>query len=283
MNGAHINGEIPPRSELTHIDRWILDRLDQTISLTDSYFEEFEFAKGCEEIYRFAWDELCDWYLELIKDTFAQGGVAAERTKRVLGDVFDRLFRIMHPVMPFISQELWSAVTRSKTLPTATWPSISGEVVTDRMAEKIVSDLQRLITEIRRFRSDQGIKTSARVAAKIEGLSGALGEYESSLRFLVRLDPPAEKFNPGAKIEIGEFTVHFDLTGSIDAKAERARLTKDLASINKDRETAQVKLANENFIAKAPMEVVNEIKARLEFCDSEIERINSLLAALPRD
>ena len=283
MNGAHITGSLPSRSELNHIDRWILDRLDVTIANTDRYFETFEFAKGCEEIYRFAWDELCDWYLELSKDTFAKGGAEAEKSRRVLGDVLDRLLTLMHPVMPFISQALWSAVTKRENLALAEWPKAATGNPTDIQAAAIVEDLQRLITEIRRFRSDQGIKTSARVSAKIEGLSGELRNYESALRFLVRLDDAGEQFKSSAKIEIGDFIVHFDLTGSIDVKAERARLTKDLALINKDRDTAKVKLENENFMAKAPMDVVKEIKARLEFCNSEIERINSLLAALPRD
>ena len=143
--------------------------------------------------------------------------------------------------------------------------------------------MKRLITEIRRFRSDQGIKTSARVTAKIEGLTGKLADYEGAIRFLVRLDTPKETFKPSAKIDIDNFVVEFDLTGSIDVKAERSRLEKDLITIEKDRETARVKLENENFMAKAPMDVVKQIKERMEFCDGEIERIKASLAALPQD
>jgi valyl-tRNA synthetase len=142
--------------------------------------------------------------------------------------------------------------------------------------------MKQLITEIRRFRSDQGIKNSARIHAKISGITGPGAKYEDSIRFLVRLDEPGEKFSPSAKIEIGEFTVYFDLTGSVDVAAERARLTKDLANIKKDRETAQVKLSNENFMEKAPMEVVSEIRERLAVCDTEIKRIETLLSALPK-
>ena len=152
----------------------------------------------------------------------------------------------------------------------------------DKEAKSVVEDMKRLITEIRRFRSDQGIKSSARIQAQITGLSGALSDYEDSLRFLVRLEPASDNFKSSAKIEIGKFVVSFDLTGSVDVAAERARLTKDLANIKKDRETANVKLGNENFMAKAPMEVVSEIRDRLNFCDSEIQRIESLLAALPK-
>ena len=283
INGAHIDGNLPARNEMSHIDRWIMDRLEETIANTDRYFESFEFSKGCDEIYRFAWDELCDWYLELTKDSFARGGIEADRSRRVLGHVLDQLLRIMHPVMPFLSEALWTSLTKAESLVVSEWPKSNASSAIDKQAASVVADLQRLITEIRRFRNEQGIKTSARIIAKIDGLTGALLEYESAIRFLVRLDQPSSNFSPSAKIEVGEFIVHFDLTGSIDVKAERARLTKDLAAVTKDRETAKVKLENENFMAKAPMEVVTEIRGRLEFCSAEIERINSLLAALPRE
>jgi valyl-tRNA synthetase len=280
MNGATTKGDLPNRNELNHVDRWILNLLDKTIEDVDSLYENFEFAKASEALYHFAWDEVCDWYLELTKDTFAKGGPEAEKTKRVLGHVLDQLLRLMHPNMPFISETLWTSLTGGESLVIAEWPKSSGQNL-DLEANNVVQDMKRLITEIRRFRSDQGIKTSARIKAKIDGLSGAISGYEDAIRFLVRLDAPSEGFSSSAKIEIGNFVVSFDLTGAIDVKAERARLTKDLVTVEKDRETAQVKLGNENFMAKAPMEVVAEIRERLVFCDSEIERIKALLAALP--
>jgi valyl-tRNA synthetase len=143
--------------------------------------------------------------------------------------------------------------------------------------------MQVLITEIRRFRSEQGIKTSAKISAQISGLSGDLLNYEDAIRFLVRLDKPASDFKESARIEIGKFSIAFDLRGAIDVKAERARLSKDLENIKKDLQSAVVKLENENFMAKAPMEVVKEIRERMEFCESEITRINTLLAALPKE
>lgn len=282
MNGATIEGPLPARSELNQIDIWILDQLDHTIREVDSLYESYEFAKGCDQVYHFAWDEVCDWYLELIKDTFAKGGPEAEKTKRVLGHVLDQLLRLMHPTMPFISEALWTALTKGESLVISQWP-VPSVVEPDSEAATVVNNMKRLITEIRRFRSDQGIKTSARVTAKIEGLTGKLADYEGAIRFLVRLDTPKETFKPSAKIDIDNFVVEFDLTGSIDVKAERSRLEKDLITIEKDRETARVKLENENFMAKAPMDVVKQIKERMEFCDGEIERIKTSLAALPQD
>ena len=148
--------DLPKRSELNHIDRWILDRLDETISTVDSLYEQFEFAKGCDAIYQFAWDEVCDWYLELSKDTFASGGAEAEKSKRVLGHVLDQLLRLMHPTMPFLSEALWTSLTGGESLVIAAWPTSSKDFASDSEALSVVSKLQRLITEIRRFRSEQG-------------------------------------------------------------------------------------------------------------------------------
>ena len=282
MNGATVTGELPARTELNHVDNWILDLLDRTIEEVDSLYEEFEFAKGSDALYHFAWDEVCDWYLELVKDSFAKGGGEADKSKRVLGHVLDQLLRLMHPSMPFISEALWTSLTGGESLVVASWPKPSS-ASSNEEALDVVEDMKRLITEIRRFRSEQGIKTSARIKAEIQGMSGALAQYEDSIRFLVRLDKPDSAFKQSAKIEVGTFTVAFDLSGAIDVKAERARLTKDLAAVEKDRETAKVKLENENFMAKAPMDVVASIKERLEFCDSEMVRIKSLLDSLPKE
>ncbi len=282
MNGATVNGDLPARTDLNHIDKWILDLLDRTIEEVDSLYENFEFAKGSDALYHFAWDEVCDWYLELVKDTFAKGGAEAEKSKRVLGHVLDQLLRLMHPSMPFISEALWTSLTSGESLVVADWPKPLS-ATPEQEAFAVVEDMKRLITEIRRFRSDQGIKTSARIQAEIEGMSGALAQYEDSIRFLVRLDKADASFKQSAKIEVGSFAVAFDLSGAIDVKAERARLSKDLAAIEKDRQTAKVKLENENFMAKAPMDVVASIKERLEFCDNEIVRIKSLLDSLPKE
>lgn len=282
INGAHINGDLPDRSKLNHIDRWILNRLDSTIASADKGYEAFEFAKASEEIYHFAWDDLCDWYLELVKESFAKGGEQADKSRRVLGHVLDQLLRLMHPSMPFITETIWCELTGGESLVIANWPAVS-KAAPDVAADKVVGDMQVLITEIRRFRSEQGIKTSARINAQISGLEGDLLNYEDAVRFLVRLDKPASDFKESARIEIGQFSIAFDLRGAIDAKAERARLSKDLENIKKDLQSAVVKLENENFMAKAPMEVVNEIRERMEFCESEITRINTLLAALPKE
>ena len=142
-----------------------------------------------------------------------------------------------------------------------------------------MEQLKDLITEIRRFRNDQGIKTSAKIGANLIGLE-SLSNYEAAIRFVCRIEPILGSASAG--IEVGKVKVEFDLTGAIDVVAERARLTKDLATAEKDRATAKVKLENEGFMAKAPIEVVQEIRERLAETSADIESITALLAALPK-
>jgi len=277
LNGANVEGELPEFSTLNVIDQWILTRLNETIKEADAYLESFEFAKACELIYHFAWDDLCDWYLELTKSTFA--GDDSAPTARVLGHVLDQLLRLLHPSMPFITEELWCTLTGGQTLVNAAWP-VSDEKLVNPESIKSAATIQEIITEIRRFRNDQGIKTSAKIVAKFSGL-GELSSYEDAIRFIVRCERAEGSYT--AKIEVGAVTVEFDLTGAIDIKAERARLTKDLATAQKDLTTAQVKLDNEGFMAKAPLDVVTEIRERLVLTTADIARLESALAALPAE
>ena len=275
MNGATVEGALPDFNSLNAIDKWILSRLNETIAEADHLLESFEFAKASELIYHFAWDDLCDWYLELSKNTFQSGDAAA--TKRVLGHVLDQLLRLMHPIMPFITEELWTTLTGQESLVIAAWPVADSKQI-DKSAEKIVAQLQAVITEVRRFRNDQGIKTSQKIPGRLV-VPADLTPYVGGAEFLLKLENG--DFTPSAKLEIGAIRAEFDLTGSIDVVAERARLTKDLAAAEKDRATATAKLGNEGFMAKAPENVVAEIRERLSKCDQDIERIKAQLAALP--
>ena len=280
LNGVNVSGDLPAADQLNAIDNWILTRLDQTIAEADELFEKFEFAKACELIYHFAWDDLCDWYLELSKSTFSAAGAEADKSKRVLGQVLDQLLRLMHPVMPFITEQMWCTLTQGESLMIADWPK-SDLSSQDFSSVKLVEQMQAIITEVRRFRNDQGIKSTAKVVAKFTGLSKVgLDKYEAAIRHVVKCEAGAGNFT--AKTQIGDVVIEFDLTGAVDLVAERARLTKDLQTAQKDRDTAKVKLENDGFMAKAPMEVVTEIRERLAQTSSDIERITALLEKLPK-
>jgi valyl-tRNA synthetase len=274
MNGANVNGALPATSDLNAIDRWILSRLSETLRDVDALLEGYEFARACETLYHFAWDDLCDWYLELSKETFASDNKA--NSQRVLGHVLDQLMRALHPVMPFITEELWCTLTGGESLVVAQWPKADSSHI-DKKSEKLISTLQEVVTEVRRFRNDQGLKPSQKVPGRFSGSVDVL-EYSSALRFLLKLED--KDFTPSASLEIGGIKIELDLTGSIDIVAERARLEKDLAAAKKDLQTAEVKLGNAGFMAKAPAEVVVEIKERLGKTTADIERITAALAAL---
>jgi valyl-tRNA synthetase len=279
LSGAHTDGPLPPAEQLSTVDRWVLSRLQQVVAEVDEQFERYEFAKVCDTLYHFAWDEVCDWYLELAKPVVGE----SPATKRVLGHVLDQLLRLLHPVVPFVTEELWLALTGGTSLVVADWPAPDKSFV-DSDAEAEVESLQRVVTEIRRFRSDQGLKPGQRVAARLFGLPGVgLSGHEQLIRSLARLEPgDGEGFQATATLAItGAVGVELDTRGTIDVAAERARLAKDRAAAEKERAGAQAKLGNRSFLDKAPEHVVAKIRERLAAAEAELARTTAALDALP--
>ncbi|GAA1298491.1 valine--tRNA ligase [Planotetraspora silvatica] len=277
MNGAVSEG-LP--SELTAADRWILSRLQSVVMSVDAAYEDFEFAKISDSLYHFAWDEVCDWYVELAKVQIAQGGEVAENTKRVLGHVFDSVLRLLHPLVPFVTEELWRALTGGESLAVAPWPVVSPDLI-DPGAERELASLQDLVTEVRRFRSDQGLKPGQRVAARLSLAGTALAGHEGAIRTLLKLDAASETFAPTARLTVGAVAVEIDTAGAIDVAAERKRLEKDLAAARKEHAQVTGKLGNEQFMAKAPDDVVAKVRGRAAQAEEDIARLEAHLAALP--
>ncbi|WP_420117211.1 class I tRNA ligase family protein, partial [Micromonospora sp.] len=282
LNGAHTTGPLPAADGLSTVDRWILSRLAHVTAEVDEQFDAYEFAKVCDLLYHFAWDDVCDWYVELAKPVLAEGGPAADATRRVLGHVLDQLLRLLHPVIPFVTEELWTALTGGETVMTAAWPTADRALVDDA-AEREVGTVQRVVTEIRRFRSDQGLRPTQRVAARLDGLAGVqIAAHEPLIRSLARLDAPADDFQASATLAMpGEVSVALDTRGSIDVAAERARLTKDRAAAEKEVAQARAKLDNPAFVGKAPEPVVAKIRDRLAVAEADLVRIDAALEALP--
>ena len=158
MNGATVEGELPGPADQAVVDRWILARLATVTAQVDAAYEDFQFARATETLYHFVWDELCDWYLELAKLVLRTGGPAADVTRRVLGEVLDVVLRLLHPVVPFVTEALWTELTRRDSLVVATWPVADAAAARDDEALAEVAALQKLVTEIRRFRADQGVR-----------------------------------------------------------------------------------------------------------------------------
>ncbi|MGE5292497.1 MAG: valine--tRNA ligase [Micromonosporaceae bacterium] len=295
LNGSRAVTQLPARDALSVADRWILSRLASVTSEVDAAIEEFEFAKACETLYHFAWDEFCDWYVELAKTPLAEGGAEAETTREVLGYVLDRLLRLLHPVMPYITDELWTALTGGESIVVAEWPGERVAAATgsgdsggaggprhDPAAEAEIAALMRLVTEVRRFRSDQGLRPGQNVAAVLDGIEATpLSAHERQIRALTRLPPPQQSFTPTGSLAVEGVTVRVDLAGAIDVAAERRRLEKDLAAARNDAEKTGAKLANKAFIENAPEPVVAKTRDRLAAAEAEISRLQAALAALP--
>jgi valyl-tRNA synthetase len=279
LNGARI-GPLPPPDELSGPDRWVLSRLNRTVAAVDEFYEDFQFAKLSEALFHFTWDEFCDWYVELAKTPLAAGGAAAERTQLVLGQVLDTVLRLLHPIVPFVTEQLWTTLTGDESLVVATWPTAERSRV-DPAAEAVVAQIQRLVTEVRRFRSDQGLKPRQRVLARLSGhASGPASDHEPEIRSLTWLDPPLGSFAPTASLQVGAVTVEIDISGAIDLDAERRRLNKDLAAARKELAQAAAKLDNEQFLAKAPGLVVSRIRDRRTAAEAEIARLEAALSAI---
>jgi valyl-tRNA synthetase len=280
MNGATVDRPLPKPSELSAIDSWILSRCNETIAEVDELLEKFEFSRACETLYHFAWDDFCDWYLELAKSAINDGGESASKAQAVIGHVLDILLRLLHPVMPFITETLWVRLTGGESLVIAKWPTADNSYI-DSTSTIAMDKVKAVITEVRRFRSDQGLKPTQFIPGNFTNLANdGIDKFEPALRSVLKLSAPESSFAPSASLAIGAVKIDLDLSGTVDVDAERARLNKDLATASKDRETAISKLENADFMAKAPEKVVATIKDRLAICDAEISRINERLSAL---
>ncbi|MEU5399108.1 valine--tRNA ligase [Streptomyces sp. NPDC005963] len=279
MNGATVEGELPPVEQLSAADRWILSRLNTTVAEVDAFYGDYQFAKLSDALYHFAWDEVFDWYVELSKTTYFAGGEQAKVSARVLGEVLDVTLRLLHPIVPFVTETLWTTLTGKESLVIADWPSDSG--FRDAAAEREIELVQRVVTEVRRFRNDQGLQPGQRVPARLDLGTTALAPHEAAIRQLLRLQPEGDDFNATATLPVAGATVALDLSGTIDVAAERKRLAKDLAAAEKEKQQAEGKLGNEAFLAKAPDNVVEKIRVRLTKAEEEITRITTQLANLP--
>ncbi|WP_297851082.1 valine--tRNA ligase [uncultured Corynebacterium sp.] len=289
MNGAAV-GPLPAREDLTDADRWILDRLETVRGHVDKLLDDYQFSKANEELYHFAWDELCDWYLEIAKTQIPRDGESEQgrNTQIVLGRVLDVVLRLLHPTMPFVTEVLWKALTEKDSLCLAPWPTAedtNGGAEVDETAQRRIQDAIALITELRRFRSDQGVKPSQKVPARLDFAKADLAGQEDMIRSIARLEVPGEDFEASASIEVrlAETTLDaaLDTSGTVDVAAERKRLEKELAAANKELETTGKQLGNENFLANAPAEVVEKIRERQKVAQEEVERVTARLTALP--
>ncbi|MDQ1714014.1 MAG: valyl-tRNA synthetase [Frankiaceae bacterium] len=280
LSGADASAPLPPSDELTGPDRWVLSRLQRLVAGVDASYDAYELGSLAQALYHFAWDEVCDWYIELAKVPLAAEGAAAQRTRAVLGHVFDTLLRLLHPVVPFVTDALWPTLTGGESVVVAPWPAVD-EARIDAAAEAEVERLQAVVTEVRRFRSEQQVKPSAKLPAIVTAEPEFVTAYGPLLASLARLDLTGTAGEGWSTVTASGVEVSFDLSGAVDVAAERARLAKAIGAHEAEVAKLGGKLGNASFTDRAPAAVVAETRQRLADAEGELARLRDLLAALP--
>jgi valyl-tRNA synthetase len=280
---------LPPRERWTLADRWILSRLDAVTAEADDAMEGYDFARAAHGLRQFTWAEFADWYVEWSKGRLYEGTDEDKRDQSsILAYVLERVLRLLHPVTPFITDELWRALTGGSSIMDAAWPGAEDHA--DPEAESAITFLQAVIFALRRFRADHNIepktKPSATAVIAADAKRALLEEQLDRVRSLANwgelhiASAASEASGPEARLVLDAAVIHVPLAGLLDIDAERARLTKERA--RHDAEVARIngKLADANFIARAPEDVVETQRERLEAERGLIAHIDAALSDL---
>ncbi|MEG3122683.1 valine--tRNA ligase [Sphingomonas sp. GB1N7] len=278
-----------PKAELA-VNRWIIAETIQAVQAVDLALADYRFDGAANAIYQFGWSRFCDWYIELIKPVLGQmdapaSGPEADETRAVAGWVLDQLLVLLHPFMPFITEELWSKMgPRDYDLIVAKWPIADARAI-DPEAAKEVDWLIRLVSEVRAARAELSIPPGLKIDFVIpdarEDTKKRLSMFLPELERLARFKPGVSA-RQGATVQIvhDDEVYYVPLEGVVDLDAERARLTKGIAAAEKERDALAGRLGNASFVERAKPEAVE--KARADHADkaAEAERLGAALARL---
>ena len=283
-------GELPARDELAIEDRWILSRLQSVHVEVDGGYARYDWPVVARGLYHFLWDELADWYLEAVKvRIYGDDEAAADVARRVLAVVLDDVLRLLHPMMPFVTEALWRALTGAQggveSLMAADWPHARAELA-DPNAEAAFGVIQSLVTETNRFRSQNSIPPSKRFELGVAGDQRVLVDDEAGLiASLAGLSAvrtiDAVEDRPGVStIRFVAGSAQVDLAGLIDVQGEVARLTKELESARGELARVDGKLANASFVERAPAEVVQRERDKREEILTAIAELEARIGSL---
>jgi valyl-tRNA synthetase len=253
------------KSDLSTADRWILSRLARAIDDVNNSLERYNLHEGARHVYAFFWGEFCDWYLEMIK-------LHPDRSKATLLYVFETSLRLLHPFMPFITEELWQNIPhRGESIVIAPYPEFEPELI-DAKAERQVEIVQEIIVKVRNIRAEMNVDAKqsvpVRVATGDDGIRQLLmdsRDYIFKLAQVSSLDvvPALGDDKLAARAVAAGLSMEVPLAGLIDVEAERARLTKELEKARREIDGLERKLGNPSFVDRAPREVVAENRRRL--------------------
>jgi valyl-tRNA synthetase len=276
--GGSKSVEAPPATSA--VNRWIIGEVTATLATLNKAFEELRFDGMADVLYHFVWDQFCDWYLELIK------GQIDEETQAVAGWVLDQILVMLHPFMPFITEELWHALgDRPYDLIHAKWPAPAATPDAEASAE--IEWLIKLVSEVRTAKNELGIAPGARLNAFVRDANAKtaqrLTRQQAALARLARLDKVSTDPAPdGGAIQlvVDEATFVLPLAGVIDLDAERARITKGIEAASKEAASLAGRLNNPAFVEKAKPEAVDKARADHAEKSAEVERLQAALTRL---
>ncbi len=284
-------GKVDAKSlQLSLEDRWILSRLSKLTKEVGRNLTTYRFNDAARELYEFAWGEFCDWYLELAKIRF-YGDKAApgyESVRYVTHKTMDSLLRLLHPFMPFLTEEIWQRLPAAgESIATSKWPK-SSKALIDEAAEEEMAILQQAVCGIRNIRSEMNVPPGkkASVFIKTDGeYLDILRRNEESIKFLCKIDhaelSPTVSKPPLAASSITErMGIYMPLEGLIDVEVEKRRLTKELEKTRQDLDFTLKKLTNRDFVEKAKPEVVERERQKLKTFEELTDKLGKHLAAL---
>ena len=275
--------------EFSKADRWIVSIFNNKIKNIENNFKDYRFDLLSLEIYQFVWDEYCDWYLEIAKAQLQNGNEAQQRaTRRTLISVLEMTLRMSHPVMPFITEEIWQTIApmakkEGASIMMQPYPTFQQSKV-DEAAISWMEVLKKMVIQCRSLRGEMNVSPAEKIPLAISGDKDILTEYEIYLKGLAKvneieyMDELADKDAPVAIV--GNFKLMLNI--KIDKKMELARLQKEINRLEIEIRKANGKLENKNFVEKAPAEVINQEKERLlaftelsEKVKSQLDKLNS--------
>jgi valyl-tRNA synthetase len=277
-----------PKSVTETLNRWIAGEVERTAQAVTAGIESYKFNEAATAIYDFTWGTFCDWYLELAKPILnGDDEPAKAETRAMVAWVLDQILKLLHPFMPFITEELWDrlvevGVKREKLLCLSTWPALAG--LADAAADEEIGWLINLVSEVRSVRSEMNVPAGAKTPLVMIGASKAVRVraegYEETIKRLARIDALsfAKAAPPGsAQIVLGDTTFALPLAGVIDMGTERTRLAREIEKSRAEIKKIDAKLANENFVAKAPPEVVEENRERRADFEATMRKLQAAL------
>ncbi|MEC5289839.1 valine--tRNA ligase [Aurantimonas sp. C2-6-R+9] len=287
MNGALHGAALNPAPLTLPLNRWIVTELGRTIAETEAAIGAYRFNDAAATLYRFVWNLFCDWYVELAKPTLGGSDeAAANETRIVMGSVLDRIYALLHPFMPFMTEELWAttAETRPSLLCHAAWPSLD---FADSNAADDINWLIAVVSEIRSVRAEMNVPPGAQAAllaiAPDASTAARLDRHGTALKRLARLasiETSDGAPDQSAQIIAGGATFALPLAGMIDIAAERSRLEKAEVKALAEIERIDRKLSNQKFVANAPEEVVEQEREKREAYRLEAEKLAAGLERL---